>query len=739
MVKKTDKSVYRLLGGSRQMQIRTGEDIKRIAALDPALWTMTGTQVSSMVGDPQFMEALDSDKNGRIRCDEVKAALNWMLSLLSGLGGVELGSDFLRIGDVNKDSAEGKDVLDTICIALDNLGLAGADGISLEQISDNEKIVSNALQNGDGVIPAEPVEASDTLAAECIRIIMNTVGSHKDVSGKDGINADDLTAFEKISADFLAWHKEYTAAAGLIQPFGDKTLPLQKALKVIEEKTDAFFRSSAVLGFGAGDLKLTTVGNTFDPLDPASVNAFLEKSPIANPTAGMSALPRSGNTVNPVWASQLEDFFAAYENAVGEKVSELSAAKWFALKKQLEAFTGWISRKLPVYDKLNAGQMQAFTDKKVYDYIRSLITNDLAVSDNLRNCKNVRKLILFQKYMMTFLNNFASLHDLLSCREKSMIQSGKLVMDGRIFTLCTPVPNPAEHKRIVAESDICVMYLDVTKNVPAPQSMKIAVAVTSGDMRNIFIGKSGVFFTDDGVVWDAKIFDLVRQPVSISEALKAPFYKFAEFFQKQTDKFFATRSKNYEDTLAKDIQDKADRVQTPGTPAPAQPAPPQGNAGSSGMMLMGGGIGLAALGSAFAFIVQSLQGISLGTVLAVILGIMLVFGGPIIAVALIKLFTRNLSRFFEANGYAINTKMRLSLKMGRIFTYEPKIPFGTVILPEKLEQLLQQCSPDEKTQMNHWLRLLLAVVVLAVLTAAAYYTYPWIRVAFDAVTDWLRF
>ena len=76
----------------------------------------------------------------------------------------------------------------------------------------------------------------------------------------------------------------------------------------------------------------------------------------------------------------------------------------------------------------------------------------------------------------------------------------------------------------------------------------------------------------------------------------------------------------------------------------------------------------------FAFIAKSLSNISFWVLISIILGILLIFGGPVVLSSMIKLFRRNLAVFFEANGYALNRQMRLSVKMGRVFTFEPSLP-----------------------------------------------------------------
>ena len=715
---KKQRVPFRLIGGSRQMLIAKGEDLRVIANMDVAHWAMTGTQTDSLVCNKDFLAAMDSDQNNRIRCDEVKAALNWIFARLKDLGGFERKSDSIRLADLNLDTAEGKTMYDAIQVALANLGCPDAKEISFSQISDHEKLVSAALQNGDGVIPPEPVAKDDPLAADCIRSIMKLTGSKKDLSGAEGIDKELLAKFEKLAADYLVWIGEYDAAPEKMLPYGEKTGALFNAMTAIAEKTDSFFRSAATLRFGNVSRGASDT-LAYDPLAPETVSNFLEKSPIANP-AETAELVRGSDTLNPLWREKVNAFFDALDAAEGSPVAKLDVDSWNALKAKLAPYGGWSSRKnTDIFDAFDRNLLRSYAEKNVYAVLYKLIENDVAVSTDLANCKEVRKLILFQQYMMDFLNNFVCLHNLFDPDLPSMIQVGKLVMDGRMFTLCTLVPNVAEHKKIVMESDICVMYLDVVRKTGADQkSMKIAVAVTSGHVRNIFIGKCGVFYTEDGAVWDAKIFDFVRQPVSVSEAIKEPFYKFAEFIQRQADKLFATRSKQYESNVSNSIQAHA---QPAGKPAPPPAAVPGAPGAGGPMMLLSGGLGIAALGSAFAFIASSLQGISFSTVMAVLLGIMLIFGGPIILISLIKLFNRNLSRFFEANGNAINMKMRLSLKMGRFFTFVPKVPFSMLVMPE----FFYNSMAEKQRGMNIWLKLTIWLLVLLLLTGGIiYWKFP---------------
>jgi hypothetical protein len=274
--------------------------------------------------------------------------------------------------------------------------------------------------------------------------------------------------------------------------------------------------------------------------------------------------------------------------------------------------------------------------------------------------------MLYQAYLKELLNNFVSLAELFDLSARSPLQAGKLIMDGRHFTLAVPVMDLAEHKRIITGSNICVLYVDLFSTAAGvvPPWKTLAVAVSSGNMRNLFVGKRGLFFTAGGDVFDAKVTAFVEQPVSISEALKNPFYRFGSFVGDQLSKFLNTKSAGAQKELGTNLA------------AGKMPPAPQAAGGNASMLIMGGGIGIAALGSSIAFITKQLQNVSVWDILSVLLGIILIFGGPVVIISLFKLYHRDLSRFLEATGCAVNRRMRMSRKMGKIFTFQPAMPEG---------------------------------------------------------------
>ena len=89
--------------------------------------------------------------------------------------------------------------------------------------------------------------------------------------------------------------------------------------------------------------------------------------------------------------------------------------------------------------------------------------------------------------------------------------------------------------------------------------------------------------------------------------------------------------------------------------------------------MLGGGIAFAALGSAVAYIVSALSQVdpvkALIAALALVLSITLLLS----LMSWRKLRRRDLSLLFEANGWAVNARLKLSRKLGQKFTVSPKL------------------------------------------------------------------
>ena len=71
----------------------------------------------------------------------------------------------------------------------------------------------------------------------------------------------------------------------------------------------------------------------------------------------------------------------------------------------------------------------------------------------------------------------------------------KVLAIGNSFSIGMHAALPPVAKSFGRRVDICTMYIEVSFGRPdAPPPRTLAVAVTSGNMRNLFVGKRGIFF-----------------------------------------------------------------------------------------------------------------------------------------------------------------------------------------------------------------------------------------------------
>ena len=654
---------FRRIGGSSQLVIESANDFRNAYELDPAHWTLTSIPAKNLLCPADFLALIPQDASGRIHVKDVRGLLKWVISTVADLSDFITAAPSLRLAALNAEDADGLRAKETAELALKRIGSKNTSAITLDQINEFKTLVSNALQNGDGIIPPGPVQ--DEITAECIKFAMAAVGSQKDISGADGVGAAELDAFEAMLNGFLAWTDEGIAREKELFPYAAATAGLWSKYLAVAADVDDYFESCHALVFaGSHDSSSRVPMNTFDSNDSSSVKDFFKKAPLA--PADPACVLHLNERVNPTRAGVLTAFFEAFRAAVPGEADAISESEWTAFKAAIAPYGDWTGRKnTDKLDGLDIARLRAVAASKAFENIRAMIAEDAVVSNNVTCCDLVRKVIICQTNLREFLNNFINMEALFSPEKRSFILAGKLVMNGFNFHMCMIVHDVAAHKKIAATSNVCVMYINATTGTaPAVKSMTLAVAVTAGTMRRLFVGKSGVFYTPDGLIWDAVITDLIQQPVSLKEAILMPFYRIGDIIQNQAEKHFAAKTNAFEADVTKGVDSKL-----------AGGEQPKKEGGlNMPMLIMGGGVGIAALGSSFAFMAKSLQGVSVWRILAVLLGIFIIICAPFVILSLLKLFRRSLTRFLEANGCALNREMRLTLALGRIFTYVPRIP-----------------------------------------------------------------
>ena len=706
--KETATQEFRLIGGAWQPVVMNFEQLKAVLELDEAWFAITGIDTASIRADQKFLEYLDSDKNAKIRTDELKDAIRFMTDVLKDGSGFEKESSELALDALNTDSPAGAELLSSAKQILNNLGKGDAASITLSDIADEKQIKNCVLCNGDGIITPDAV---DEKLAGIINLAMKQAGAEIDLAGTAGVNVKRLDDFAGAAKALLAWYQEADTTPALL-PFGENTRNIYNAFSQLKEAVDDYFLSSATLSFLTTDPdRLAKKDSTADVRTPAEVMELLKKLAIAAPSTD-DTLDLDG-AINPLWKDKVQKFSAFAEIAELLQDKKLTRQTWLDISAKLAPAGEWFKRcpDAPALLAISKEELAKAIEEDSINALKDLIAKDLEAGSCLSKIDNLRKLLLFQAHMKEFLRNSLNLGALFTAGTPSWLQAGMMVMDGRHFALTVPVTNLADHKRIVTTSNICVAYVEVSRGLPgAVRKMQLAVAITSGNMRNLFPGKHGIFFDPEGNVYDAKITDFIRQPVSIGEALMSPFFKLGEFLGKQADKMLASKSNAAQQDLSKNI--------AAGKLPP--PVPEQKGGMNGSMLLMGGGIGLAAIGSSVAFIVKSLQNVSLVNIIAIICGILLIFGGPMILTSLIKLYRRDLGRFLEASGCALNFPLRLSMELGNFFTHAPQRPLSSW---EKGQIIAEGVIRKNRRKTT---LILLILLILALLTCGVMYHFGYL-------------
>ena len=278
-----DKRIqFEKVGGSLQPIVKTADDMKRLLALSPALWSITSVSLDAISMDPVFLKFMDSDCNGKIRVDEVKTAIRWVLGRFRNYSALENGSDVLTLADLNPDDRESAEILASAMLALKNTGVSEPKEITLAGIRDRKKIIAAGLSNGDGVIPVSLL--TDESLIPCAEMTARLFGTVLDASGLQGFNQESLDKFKSAAEAYLAWNDAAEKTPEIL-PFGADTKAVYGAFSAVREALDDFFELCGALRmFGEDKLAPAAPGNL---LNSEEIDAALKKAPAAPPCASM--------------------------------------------------------------------------------------------------------------------------------------------------------------------------------------------------------------------------------------------------------------------------------------------------------------------------------------------------------------------------------------------------------------------------------------------------------------------
>ena len=649
----------RRLGGAWQIYLETLDHIEDVLTLDAALWVASSAPISGISADPGFLAFLDADQDGRVHVQEVREAAAWTLERLGDRSGA--GSDVIVLDRLDPDSPTARDLRETAEQVLANLG--APDGqVSLEQVRDRQRILAQATANGDGVIP--PVDTLNDEVVALVRDTMAVAGAVPDASGVEGVGLEQLEELLRQAAARAEW--EARGADPALRPFGEATQPRWEAWRALREPVARWLDACELAAWRKAG------GPAEAPAEPAD----LSELPLAHPRP--DGVLGDAAWVHPRWRTLLA-------TALPEP---LTRASWAALGRTLAPVEAWRSARPegPIWDVPGERLARWLDAEGAQATLRQLITDDADVADELARVAQLERLILNQRWLLEFANNFVNFTHFYDPGRVSLVERGALVIDGRRHALTVRVDDVAAHKVVAQASHLFLVYARVTpREGEDPQT--VAAAVTSGTRGRLRPGMRGVFELPDGAIRDALVVDVLENPISLWEAITAPFSRlkgvvdgmltsFSASRQTQAEALVKAQATAAEEHLAS-LPDAAVPADEPPADVPVAAPPAEPDAPRSSLLrdsLVGGGVALAAVSSSMAYLVNTLTSIDLTQLVAVVAVLILGATLPTVLLAVLKLRRRNLAAVLEGSGWAINHPMPLPRWAGRVFSRVPRLP-----------------------------------------------------------------
>ena len=283
----------------------------------------------------------------------------------------------------------------------------------------------------------------------------------------------------------------------------------------------------------------------------------------------------------------------------------------------------------------------------------------------------LRKLLLIHRDFYRLLRNFITLEDFYDNDQTTVasFEAGTLIIDQRACHLCIRVADLPKHDSQAPLSGMYLLYCNC-ENKKTGKTMQIVAAMTQGEIKNLSVGKNAIFYDNDGLDYDASVFKIIDNPISIRQAFWTPYRKLSKW--------------------------KAENVKVEGE----APKPAFDIAKFAGIF--------AAIGMAIGMIGTMLVAVAKGWVtlswwqqILVFFGILLLISGPSMIMAWLKLRRRNLAPVLNANGWAVNADAIISVTFGRKLTEQVVFPFVK--------------APKMKSGMAAWKKWLIAISCIIVI------------------------
>jgi hypothetical protein len=712
-------------GGLDQVRIETGADVAHLEQLDQKLWVALACPVRGLELDEKTLAVIDADHDGRVRAPEVLAAVQFCRDALVDLDGLVVGSDAVALDAIRDDTEAGKAIGATARRILEALGRPEATTICLADCENTVEIFARSRFNGDGVITADATDDPDL--KQVIADIIAIVGSEVDRSGGSGISQSSIDAFFDQIATYDAWFRKAEDPAAGILPLGEKTEAAASAVGAVEPKVDDYFTRCRLAAFESrAEAVLNRTEAEYASIAAKDLSASaveLASFPIARIEAGRPLPLVEG--LNPAWRNAMARFRTdAVIPLVGDRTS-LTEGDWDSIRGSLADHRVWTaeqpSGRAPA---LGIARVRALLSSTARADLGELVAHDKSLEAEFDGIVAVEKLVRLHRDLFRLLHNYVAFTDFYAPDELAAFQAGTLYIDSRSCNLCIRVEDAGRHAAMAGLARCYLAYCDCTRS---GEKMQIAAVFSGGDRDYLMVGRNGIFYDRKGRDWDATISRVIENPISLREAFYSPYKKFVRMIEEQVTRRAAAAEAASSGRLTAAASSTANLDK-------AVAAPPKApGIDLSTIALIGVAVsGAAAVAGA---VLQAFFGLGVWMpigLLAIVLGI----SGPSMLIAALKLRQRNMGPVLDANGWAINGRVKVNIPFGGSLTKMQRFPEGSS----------RSLIDPYQVKKSPWIAISYAALVVAFLVVATilFYHEGWLpsrvesHLAFYGVPKHLR-
>jgi len=678
MVSNTHSWSFSTVGGVKRVNLESGQDLAHLADLDPKLWTALSCPVSDLEIDKDTLALVDADKDGQIRVPEVIAAVNWLVALLNSPNDILKQQEEFYISAINNNTEEGKKLKDSAKVILKNLGKNEGDALCVADTSNFTKIFEGTAFNGDGII-TEDSTTNDALIT-IIHEIISVFGGKPDRGGKTGIDLEMLQRFYLECSNYCAWQNKAKNNNVIIHPLGNETAEAYALFNTVKDKIDDYFVRCKL-----ADYDNTAIASL--NLQTAKVDSISDKN-LANCLNEISQYPLAkvnnlnalnlSTGLNPAWELPIASFKEKVCAPLLNNTETLTEKDWLIIKQRFADYSNWLAEKEgEMVEPLGLDRINTLINENRLAEIELLFTEEQKLENEANNIIKVDQLVRYNRDLFTLLKNFVTFYDFYQPGNKAIFQAGTLYLDQRSCDLCIKVKDLSKHALLASFSGIYLIYLDCTSKA-TNEKMTIVAGLTNGDIDNLIVGRNAMFYDRKGLDWDATIIKIIENPISIRQAFFSPYRKLYRFIEEQINKMASAEDEKMNAKLKKAMDELPEKEEEEDKEKSTKENAPF-DIGKFVGIFAAIGLAVGAIGTVIASIISGFLKLTWWKMPIAFAALLIVISGPAMIIAFLKLRKRSLAPLLEANGWAINSSVKINIHFGKLLTHLAELPHGAKI------------------------------------------------------------